>query len=1679
MFWFILAALNKYFNIIKEGIMHTETVARFKGFGRQSLTKGKARAAALLLAAVIIIGTVIPVLNFSVINAADKSVNYPVLEGVQSKRKPKTDGVWGYGMTDYSVKPDFSVSSPQFSAPKAVWEPDNSIAKLNWSSVSGAAKYILKIYAGTTLKAEKEVSGVSWTSAYNELESGAAYQIQITALSADGTELSHSGICVFSTDASKPNVTYNYTVNENKIYTVDKYTTSTSFYINKELNTGYTFLNAASGADLTFTAKSSPSAKIGTYLSFTAPDDGIYDYSGALQVKANKNVAGADVYSRIIKTDSSNNQTVIWPYGGEGWSKLEVTAEELNPIGETGVPQAFLKSGEKIVVQVYMDNGYSKEEKLNISLGNPTVTKAETVSLYKSGINNYDFADYATAKIYDRTISAGKLQRYYARWYSNIIKVTGSAVSAVDYNGYDKNAELTYASLTNNSKKSGKIGYKYYTKTISLDDGELCVGLDGHGVSFRFVSPNEGMATISMAVTGNSDDRLKYRLMKNGAQIYPNRGWKSILTKELVNISASADVAVGDELSLELYSESSDLISYKMNSAPSVTVYGKDVANKPSDDVFSALWERPYKGKEYAGQFTAIPGNAWKFGILENPGAPSQNVIEANYYNSDGNYLTNKSYGNSGYCFAEEELKFKIADAKHGMSLSFVSPEGAYYDFSTALNLTGVTENTYFRLLKNNSKIWPKNSDWAAFKNDTGDLPAQEMLLSAGETVSLQIYSEVKEGQTAEIGLGTVTVHKLNNRIAEGTEIVSVYEPKSFSAFEYGYSGKFVNLNSRYNYSFIKPDNTVVRPNRTDSETKTVSADDDNYIKFSDNPIFVKASAGTTAEIKFIACGEGAARLNLKAAAKTDGTLVKTEKNGEVIADWSTDIPLMTELNLKKGDSITVSFKNSADYSVDMSAFAVLLEATSTNDDIVENTTYYAINANASVGDLYTGKFKQSEASYWFYDFYNRSKDKTVAADNYAGEAVPRLYCHSLNDIAYYFGQNSISADINKTDSQSNGIALGFRADKDGALTFKTGLQLETEDANAKLKARFIKIKTDSSAETVWPAKTDWYEQEIKTGESLKVPFINVELNSGDKVYFEVYAEESNKDMLRVNLASPGFTVNDSELVENASQRIGVYNSVNAKPYAALNGYDGAYIPMTDRWNLMFTDKDLKVYNPDYYQKTSTRAVLRSTSLAGNPEYVIGDKDIAWNYIVTSEQKTGSEISFISPTDGDLRLKAPLKIGKIEIPGATVKYRVIKRSIGDSSETVIWPKAENGDYEILSADKNLSDCYDLHFEAETGDEIILQSFLDASDSDISAYLTSKNTKTVKISASVAAVAYTTEYVDSSKINYSAKEAFDELTYDSLWKVQYAYDSENPGWKYTTRFSWNYWLSEFNSYVGISVINGQKSWISNNNGSLDAFDRASAAYLFTPSFDGYINMSSAQKATTLYSREKDGYCGRVRITVNGNNVYPESGWQEIDSDNPVSFGNVEFEVKKGDEVRFEMSSDRHLESGEQIYINWNPSFQFSKYSNYYSDTGDIYSYLSSDMLSLFRSMKPGIMNSDMSASKKLSEQIEARKAAAAAAGPPTVIEDSGTDDSQQTITRTTTTITTPGDYKEWTEDVYVPGKKVKKTIRKVVGSDIPWVIIIIVSAVAAAGIVTVIILEKKGVIHLFRKKKKQE
>lgn len=1661
---------------IKEGIMQRRSATRLLKFG-QGFIKGKTRFVTLLTAAAVIIGAVLPILNFSVINAADKAVNYPVLEGVQSKRKPKTDGVWGYGMTDYSVKPDFSVSSPGFSAPSAVWDPDNSIAEFGWSKISGASKYILKIYGGKSLKIEKQLSENSWTSGIGELEGGKVYQLQVTAVSENGSAAESSEICIFAADASRISSSYGYTGGESKIYTVDRYTASTSLYVNKELNTGYTFLNAASGADLTFTAKASAAAEIGTYLSFTAPDDGIYDYSGALEVKSNKSVVGVNVYSRIIKTDSSGEQTVIWPYGGE-WEKLEITAENTNPAGTMGAPQAFLKSGEKIVVQVYMDNGGLKDESLNISLGNPTVTKIETLSVYKSGISNYSFGDYATARMYDRTISAGKLQRWYARWYSEIIKVGQGAVSSLAYKGYDKNGELTYTDLSNNSKKSGKIGYKYFTKTISLDDGELHLGLDGYGTAFRFVSPNDGIATVSMAVTGSAENILKYRLMKNGTQIYPNRGWKSINTKGVVNISASADTVVGDVLALELYSEASDAVVFKMNSAPSVTVYGRDVANKPSDDVFSALWERPYKGTEYKGQFAAIPGNAWKFGILENPNAPSQNVIEANYFNTDGNYLTNKSYDNSGYIFAEEELKFKIADAKHGMALTFVSPEGAYYDFSTALNLTGDSESTYFRLLKNNSKIWPKDAEWASFKNGKGELPAQEMLLSAGETVNLQIYSDVKDGKTAEIGLGTVTVHKLNNRITDDSDVLSVYEPKTFSAFEYGYSGKFVNLNSRYNYSFVKPDNTVAYLNKTDSATKTVSADDDNYVKFSDNPLFVRAGAGTIAKTEFISGGDGAARLNLKAEAITDGTYLQIEKNGKIITDWTNNIPLMTETELKKGDSVVISFKNEAAYSVDMSAFAFLIESSVTSDDIAENTTYYAINANASVGDLYTGKFKQSEASYWFYDFYNRTEDKITAADNYAGETVPRLYCRSLKDAAYYFGQNSISADINISDSLSSGIALGFRADKDASLTFKTGLCLETEGASAKMAARLIKIGADSAVETVWPSKTEWYEQEIKTGESLEIPFINIELNTGDKVYFEVYAAESNKERLKVNLASPGFTADDSYIAENAGQKIGVYEAVKARPYAALNGYDGPYIPMTDRWNLMFTDKDFAVYSPDYYQKTSTRAVLRADKLAGKPEYTVNDKEISWSYIITAEQKIGSEISFISPADGDLRLKAPLRTGKLEIPNAVVKYRVIRRSVKDSSETVIWPK-DGSDYEILSDSQVLSNCSDLHFEAEIGDEIVLQSFVDASDEDIAAYLAAKKVSSVKISASVSAAGYTTEYVDSSKINHSAKDAFDELTYDSLWKVQYAYDSENPDWKYATRFSWNYWVSEFNSYVGISIINGQKGWISNNNGSMDGFDRPVAAYLFTPNFDGYIGMSSSQTATTLYSKEKDGYCGRIRITVNGKNVYPESGWQEIDADNPVSFSDVEFEVKKGDEVRFEMSPNRHLNSGEQVYINWNPSFRYSKYFDYYSDTGDIYSYLSSDMLAMFKGMKPGTMSSNLAADKKLSEQIAARKAAAAAAGPPPVTDGSDTDNSQQTITKTTTTITTPGDYKEWTEDVYVPGKKVKKTIRKVIGSDIPWAVIIAVSAAAATAAVTVIILEKKGITHIFRKRNRQK
>lgn len=208
----------------------------------------------------------------------------------------------------------------------------------------------------------------------------------------------------------------------------------------------------------------------------------------------------------------------------------------------------------------------------------------------------------------------------------------------------------------------------------------------------------------------------------------------------------------------------------------------------------------------------------------------------------------------------------------------------------------------------------------------------------------------------------------------------------------------------------------------------------------------------------------------------------------------------------------------------------------------------------------------------------------------------------------------------------------------------------------------------------------------------------------------------------------------------------------------------------------------------------------------------------------------------------------------------------------------------------------------------------------------------------------------------------------------FWRYQYALDSETPDWQACTRVHGDYWrpaTSKSLAYMGVSKLG--KMQIRNFNGHLNKVGTPSVSYAFLCDRGGRITMDGS----AMLISASDGYSARVRITVNGSAVYPAEGWLAVGSDTDAVFDGVTFNVSNGDVIRFEMSVSSHLESGCELFVNWNPSFLLTEDGSEYTETNDIFNRLTAFMSGIFRSAASETLDlnaaSDISAAKAIAEK----------------------------------------------------------------------------------------------------------
>lgn len=193
----------------------------------------------------------------------------------------------------------------------------------------------------------------------------------------------------------------------------------------------------------------------------------------------------------------------------------------------------------------------------------------------------------------------------------------------------------------------------------------------------------------------------------------------------------------------------------------------------------------------------------------------------------------------------------------------------------------------------------------------------------------------------------------------------------------------------------------------------------------------------------------------------------------------------------------------------------------------------------------------------------------------------------------------------------------------------------------------------------------------------------------------------------------------------------------------------------------------------------------------------------------------------------------------------------------------------------------------------------------------------------------------------------------------LWYYQYSLDAEETEWINCTRVHGDYWrpaTSDNLAYMGVSQMG--RMHIRNYNGFLDNLEIPAVSYAFVSDGDGRITMNGSAELNNA----SDGYYPELRITVNGETVYPQEGWLTVSKEAPVCFDDVAFDVANGDIIRFEMNAGAHLEKNCEVLVSWTPSFIFTKSGDEYTETNDIFNRLTAFMRSIFTSAESKTLDS---------------------------------------------------------------------------------------------------------------------
>ena len=1418
--------------------------------------------------------------------------------------------------------------------------------------------------------------------------------------------------------------------------------------------TGYKFYDyyIASGSNkgskrkIVFSATSQPSFKYGAHMKFTAPADGIYDFGGAINVEGNSDVEAIVKY-RLIKLDIDGRETVLTNEGD--WYEFEVNSANKNPKGTFPVSEIALKQGESVAIEVYEDSG-NESTTLNISLGNPTTTVVTASSSYAGSTATYKYTDYFDGAVFNNDGAVlNQHEPIMSRWNTYSFKINSGNATYYPINNMRPGASWT---LLYNSGVTNVAGYHYTENKVLLKGVNV-------GVALEFIAPKAGGATVTVPVAGSAEG-ISLRILKNGAKVYPaDADWVALPTTS-ATLNTTVDVDMGDKLNVEIFAADTNGAKIVANLAdsPSVTISDGNNGNNLSDNTFSPLWERPYKGSTYVGSCVIPTGAVFGYGLLKANG----DVETTDYYDSYSKMLYKEGENTVGYVFEDEALKFAFGNGTKGMALDFNVPTRGYYDLSSAFTLeSGVADNIMVRVMRGDERVYPTDSEWAKF-TETLKFDALEIGANVGNTFRIEMMAEGSEN--AVVNMATPVIQRLTNRQYTENGNITVYNPLDYTAFEKNYNDKFTQLASRYTYSF--GDGTIV-PIRQNSVEGKLYADVNNSVVFADGKLKITTPADSTAQIEFRSPMSGSGKIALTFPQETE---FKILKNGEVLTSTTAN-EYNGDIDISVGEIVTLMLKGTGSEIV-VDSYSISLIGLHNNKNSAEDDGFYAVYADPYVDEFtttpYEGKYERNENDYWDFAILDVENDKIFGADNYSAGAGNKLYNKKFDGTGYYFGKHMLTADINAKDS--HGIALGFTAPRGDTFNARYGFRVITAGFDAKIRLRLIKITgEESDIAQIWPSDSDWFEKTVTTNEDITIPYAELGLKTGDTVYLEAYTVDSNLDNITVNLVSPAFIKDKVEKLDYSDVKAKVYSAYNYAPYSYVNDYFGEYIPMENRFNFYFANIDSasgewEFFKPDKIRNNNGNEYSYYSSMRDKPKFIwnIGDKTINVKSYVTSSENTGVSMQFISPYESSALITATPVVSGNVIDGTVLNYRIVKRSADDGSITTVWP--QSGEWEAVTA-ATPSQCANIVADVKVGDMLEFQGYWSVPADKLADYLASSGDTFWNPEFSLSPTIVVNEWVNTSRTSFDTSTQYiSNYLINPYWMVQYKLNETDSKWSYATRHqgtSTMYWRADMEPMLGCSNKGVMAIQDDTTNNTLVGNDPV-VAWLFKSKTDSRITMGRGMIVKVAAS-SAGLETAKFRVTINDKPVY---GWVEVNKSSNEKMVDVSIEIKVGDEVRFEVKGTRPIEANDKLLVSWKPSFSMSNEINVYTETDDIYNMLDEQMFGVFSTMDGTTeFDQDFEANKSLSARIKDWLKSVTPFNYSTEADDENTtDDKSEEYSEDT--------YEEWTEEIHTPGEGGwQKVIRYKTTAWWVYALIIGGSVIAAGGVAF-------GVILIIKNKKQK-